>query len=110
MSAVHCKHVGTCGTITQPLHHALQVHTRHGPTIQAGKVVMATFMPLVANLAVVSRQVWRLLLHVLHACFIPEGHTAAGQPGIKCQSSAVKTALLFCTVDSRMPHRSGTMC
>jgi glycine/D-amino acid oxidase-like deaminating enzyme len=34
-----------------------KVHTRHGPTIHAGKVVMATFMPLVANLAVVSRQV-----------------------------------------------------
>jgi hypothetical protein len=33
------------------------VHTRHGPTIHAGKVVMATWMPLVANLAVVSRQV-----------------------------------------------------
>lgn len=35
----------------------LQVHTKNGPTISASKVVMATYMPLVANLAVVSRQV-----------------------------------------------------
>ena len=34
-----------------------QINTRHGPTIAARKVVMATHMPLVANLAVVSRQV-----------------------------------------------------
>jgi hypothetical protein len=45
----------------------MQVHTRHGPTIHAGKVVMATFMPLVANLAVVSRQVC-LLPVLVHNC------------------------------------------
>ncbi len=35
----------------------MQVHTRHGPTISAQKVVLATHQPLVANLAIVSRQV-----------------------------------------------------
>ena len=55
-SRVLCT-VRTSVTVTQPLCTASQVHTRHGPTIQAGKVVMASFMPLVANLAVVSRQV-----------------------------------------------------
>jgi glycine/D-amino acid oxidase-like deaminating enzyme/nitrite reductase/ring-hydroxylating ferredoxin subunit len=34
-----------------------KVHTKHGPTVTAQKVVLATHQPLVANLAVVSRSV-----------------------------------------------------
>ena len=60
-----------CGSESWPVQTlctALQVHTRHGPTIHAGKVVMATFMPLVANLAVVSRQVRNCRCLCCHAC------------------------------------------
>lgn len=71
------------------LSSALQVHTRHGPTIQAGKVVMATFMPLVANLAVVSRQVGQLPVLVLHTCCRVPGTVQRGQPGVECQSRAL---------------------
>lgn len=66
LSAVHSWHVGLHVDVWLPTNRPtllaprLQVHTKAGPTIKAGKVVHATFMPCVANLAVVSRQVWEL--------------------------------------------------